>query len=437
MKTKQLTIIGMILTGLMVFNCGKEQAFQPDEGLKQIQPFLKLGKGLAVDEIASAKAVATGIGIQDSVTFLFTIDRTNSMLKGILRIPKDVNECDLAIYLYDSDNRKIGQGSYSLTANDFEAGICSTPEIGITSAKPRIDTLYAEDTDVEPNTPICLHASASDSFGGLFAYEWKFGDGTWITTSKGDTTILAPSSVNTLYVCSLRVTDDDNNVSFRAITIRVVIMVTDIDGNIYHAIPIGNQIWTIENLLVTRYNDGTNIETDSNNSNRTWMELTDGGYCFNTFSGIKLSGALYNWYAVNTGKLAPIGWHVPTADEWSELENYLIANGYNYDGTTSGNKIGKALAADTGWYLPDSGVIGVIGNDLHLNNKSGFSAIPTGYRAMDGNVGHTNAYWWSASENDISNAWYRFLFNNCDSLGKSFGNFSKGWGMPVRLVRDD
>jgi methyl-accepting chemotaxis protein len=55
-------------------------------------------------------------------------------------------------------------------------------------------------------------------------------------------------------------------------------------------------------------------------------------------------GRLYNWYAVNTGKLAPVGWHVPTDDDWTILENYLIANGYNYDGTTTENKIAKAMA---------------------------------------------------------------------------------------------
>src|ERR1035441_4507351 len=92
--------------------------------------------------------------------------------------------------------------------------------------------------------------------------------------------------------------------------------VTDIDGNVYQTVKIGNQIWTVENLRVTRFNDGTAIPLDT--STATWDSIWNNGltipaYCYynnmtNTDS-IKKWGALYNWYAVNTGKLAPKGWH--------------------------------------------------------------------------------------------------------------------------------
>ena len=97
---------------------------------------------------------------------------------------------------------------------------------------------------------------------------------------------------------------------------------------------------------------------------------------------IKKFGALYNWYAVNTLKLAPKGWHVPNDAEWDTLQNYLTTNGYNWDGTTKENKIAKALAARTDWaFSKDSGAIG---NDLTKNNRSGFSALPGGSRNYGG-----------------------------------------------------
>ena len=91
---------------------------------------------------------------------------------------------------------------------------------------------------------------------------------------------------------------------------------------------------------------------------------------------------IYNWYAVagihdndpftSNKEFAPEGWHVPTDAEWTTLENYLIANGYNYDGNTTVNKLAKAMASKTGWYW--HGTEGNVGYDQYLNNSSGFSA---------------------------------------------------------------
>ena len=126
--------------------------------------------------------------------------------------------------------------------------------------------------------------------------------------------------------------------------------VTDIDGNIYQTVTIGTQTWMVENLRTTKYNDNSAIPEITGAI--TWSNLTTPGMCTNNNTKntdtINTYGRLYNWYAVNTGKLPPIGWHVPTDAEFTILENYLIANGFNYDGTTTGNsisnnKIAKAL----------------------------------------------------------------------------------------------
>jgi uncharacterized protein (TIGR02145 family) len=99
--------------------------------------------------------------------------------------------------------------------------------------------------------------------------------------------------------------------------------VMDIDGNIYKTVKIGDQVWMAENLKTTRLNDGQSILYEPNSSD--WASLRTPGYCWpnNDPSNKDDYGALYNWYAVNTGKLAPTGWHVPTDDEWRVLSDYL------------------------------------------------------------------------------------------------------------------
>jgi uncharacterized protein (TIGR02145 family) len=209
--------------------------------------------------------------------------------------------------------------------------------------------------------------------------------------------------------------------------------VSDIDGNVYRTIVIGNQEWTLTNLKTTKLNEGTAIPNVTGNTE--WGALTTPGYCWynNDFANKEKYGALYNWYTVNTGKLAPAGWRVPETTDWIKLEIYLIANGYNYDGTTTGNKIAKSMAAMV-W--TSSTNVGAIGNNLIINNKSGFSALPGGYRLYLGNFYLQSSYgsWWSATEHDATSAWYRLLLCVNDYLYRV--NDNKSCGFSVRLVKD-
>jgi hypothetical protein len=172
----------------------------------------------------------------------------------------------------------------------------------------------------------------------------------------------------------------------------------DIEGNKYQTIKIGNQEWMAENLKVTKYNDGSDIPlvTDGNE----WAALATPAYCYynnttNTDS-IKKWGALYNWYTVNTKKLAPIGWHIPTDAEWNILKSYLIA----------------------------------------VADVSGFSALLGGYRNTGGRFLSQSdcGSWWSATENDATFAYYRNLYYGFDNLYRYY-NY-KSCGFSVRLVRD-
>ena len=212
--------------------------------------------------------------------------------------------------------------------------------------------------------------------------------------------------------------------------------VTDIDGNVYSTVKIGNQLWTAENLRTTRYNDGVPIEKDTLKA--TWNAATTPKYCYyrNTMNedSIRKFGALYNWHVVNSKKLAPVGWHVPTDDDWGKLQSYLISNGYNWDGTNTENRIAKALAAKTDWY-GDTGV-GSIGNNLSTNNRSGFTALPGGLRYMDGPFYNGGFYglWWSATAENSSHAYGRGLY--CGGKNLVSGSYYKSTGFSIRILRN-
>ena len=212
------------------------------------------------------------------------------------------------------------------------------------------------------------------------------------------------------------------------------------DGGPYPSIVYGTQEWTVENACHTTYRDGTPIPevTDST----AWENLTTGAWCY--YSNDPSKGKLYNWYAVMgihdaepttpNKEFAPEGWHVPSDAEWTTLENYLIANGYNFDQTTTGNKIAKAMASTTGWI--SSTETGAIGNDQSLNNSSDFNAFPEGNRNLFGSFSNEGdfAFFWSSTEYDSNNAWYRDLFNNFSNLNRLNG--FKQFGFSVRFVRD-
>lgn len=212
--------------------------------------------------------------------------------------------------------------------------------------------------------------------------------------------------------------------------------VNDVDGNRYKVIMIGNQLWMAENLRTTKYKDGTPIPLVTDNT--AWSNLTTPGYCWydNNSANKDTYGALYNWYTVNTGKLCPSGWHVPSDDEWTIMQYYLIANGFNYDGTTYGIKYAKALASTTGW--TSSAVTGAVGNTDYPSkrNATGFTALPSGYRQKDGTfkfIGSTS-YWWSSTESDEINGYDREITYYLSGMSRNTP--TKQSGCSVRCIKD-
>ena len=212
--------------------------------------------------------------------------------------------------------------------------------------------------------------------------------------------------------------------------------VTDIDGNIDNTIKIGNQVWTVENLRVTKYTDGTPIPQIQDNNE--WSNSDTGAYCYYGTPVTVINknyGVLYNWYTINTGKLTPKGWHIPTYSDWEKLEEYLVANGYCWDGTTDDNKIAMSLAGQTGWKYYECD--GCVGNDTTNNNSTGYSAFPAGYRDSDGNYDFNRQYatWWSSTESaSVTSAFYYSI--NYSRPYPYCHPFDKNHGLSVRLIRD-
>jgi len=196
------------------------------------------------------------------------------------------------------------------------------------------------------------------------------------------------------------------------------ITVTDIDGNVYHTVTIGTQTWMVENLKTTKYNDGTSIPVISDGYQ--WTSMTTPGYCWanNDSNNKDLYGGMYNFYAVNTNMLAPVGWHVPTESDWSVLTAY-----------SGGSSAAGSILKETGtvhWYSPN----------LSATNTTGFTALPGGYRSIASgdfiNFG-TRAMLWSSSESNELGG--RYVIENY-TTNTDFSYQSKSFGFSVRCIKN-
>jgi uncharacterized protein (TIGR02145 family) len=160
-----------------------------------------------------------------------------------------------------------------------------------------------------------------------------------------------------------------------------LVPVVDKDSNNYHVVNVGDQSWMEENLRTTRYNDGTSIALVQDNSD--WNGRVTPAYSWYANNKELYKdpyGALYNGYTVATEMLCPVGWHVPTVEEWRSMIDYLLINNYGHQGS-----VAKSLASRTGWIIPEYSPNNItVGKDPQFNNTSGFNAFPGGLRNPDG-----------------------------------------------------
>jgi uncharacterized protein (TIGR02145 family) len=195
--------------------------------------------------------------------------------------------------------------------------------------------------------------------------------------------------------------------------------IVDGDNNFYHSVMIGSQVWMVGNLKTTKFNDGSPIPYVEDSG--PWNNTITSGYCWygNNETTYKDSyGALYNWYTVNSGKLCPIGWHVPSDSEWSTLSNFLGG------ATLSGGKLKEAGSLH--WKSPNTGA----------TNETSFSAIPGGNRTNSGLFENAGNYgqWWSTTPGTSNVSYYRYLYFGNSSMVSSFVN--QKYGLSVRCIKN-
>lgn len=203
-------------------------------------------------------------------------------------------------------------------------------------------------------------------------------------------------------------------------TTKAYSTMTDQDGNVYKTITIGTQTWMAEDLRTTKYNDGAPIPNVSDSI--AWASLLTGAYCNNKNTSdidfIATYGRLYNWYTLNTGKLAPQGWHVPSLNEYKTMITYLGGD------TIAGGK------------LKETGITHWASSNTGATNESGFTALPSGYRGSMGYLfisqGRVTCFWTSFSD---GNGPYVLGISYADKKAL-FYIFGKYFGIPVRLIKD-
>jgi uncharacterized protein (TIGR02145 family) len=227
------------------------------------------------------------------------------------------------------------------------------------------------------------------------------------------------------------VKDEEPEPENEVIVVNCPESVTDIDGNVYEVIKIGNQCWMQRNLTTTKYNDGTAIATGLNSSQ--WQNTTSGAYAiYNDNSDNDATyGKLYNGYAVASGKLCPQGWHIPTDAEFKTLELYLGMNESEIDLTGergTAEQIGGKLKSTSLWDSPNAGA----------TNSSGFSALPAGTRNSVGDYIVINQYtdFWTSTPyaTDDNYLWDHHLYYNGAGVGRIFQTKDKGYS--CRCIKD-
>ncbi|MDD4148628.1 MAG: FISUMP domain-containing protein [Bacteroidales bacterium] len=227
------------------------------------------------------------------------------------------------------------------------------------------------------------------------------------------------------------------------------------DNNVYQTIAIGTQVWMAENLKYLP-EAGSEGLVGSATSSDGYPYYYVYGYNGTDITEAKATenydtyGVLYNWSAAMKGEassdanpsgvqgICPTGWHLPSSSEWTQMESYLIANGYNYDGSITDNKIAISLAETTNW--SSSTVAGATGNPIYAEfiNKSGFTALPGGRCVPPGGFGTlgSGGSWWSSKAETSPSTFAQYRGLDYDEYELFHYAGGKENGLSIRCLKD-
>jgi uncharacterized protein (TIGR02145 family) len=197
--------------------------------------------------------------------------------------------------------------------------------------------------------------------------------------------------------------------------------VKDADGNEYATVKINSQVWMAENLRTTKYNDGNSISIIGNDE-LAWMITTSGAYCWYANNEVNKPtyGALYNGYAVSTGRLCPVGWRVPELDDWLVLIDLL--GGVDAAG---GELKEKGI---THWETPNT----------NASDKYGFKALPGGRRDFTAafDLKGRQGWWWTSTDNVTDPDYSSHVIIYYDDGGAYYYSLPKIFGQSVRCIKN-
>lgn len=262
-------------------------------------------------------------------------------------------------------------------------------------------------------------------------WDWE-NDGAWDTNYSKTKTATHQYSTPGTYTIILEVKDTEGltNTDLKDVTVNIQYSgtVTDVEGNAYNTIQIGNQLWIADNFRTTKYRNGDAIRDTAGFT--TWELFDEGAYLsYNNDDNLVSSyGRLYNWFAVNDKRgLAPDGWHIPSDNEWKELEEYLGMSKEEIDlvGSRDNNEVGIKLKSNSGWHENKNGT-----------NESGFTALPSGFCGNYGDFDGDgfDAIFWSSTLSDDGIPWRRGL--GYLALGMARYTNGKNYGFSVRCIKD-
>ncbi|MDP8267911.1 MAG: fibrobacter succinogenes major paralogous domain-containing protein [Candidatus Tenebribacter davisii] len=317
---------------------------------------------------------------------------------------------------------------------------CSKDSTGPGNAKPGIPSNpNPQDNANDVSVTSIISWECSDPEGDSLTYGVYFGisSNPPLVNSSQSETSYDPGTLNeeTTYYWKILAHDDHSNSTMGDVWQFTTMSggtgtITDIDGNVYQTVIIGNQEWMSENLKVTHYRNGDPIPHLTDNTD--WISTNDGAYCVydNITSNSNTYGYLYNWFAIDTDNLAPEGWHIPSEEEWLELIGNIEGGSH-----IVGGKIKSTGTIEEGnglWYSPNTGA----------TNESGLTAFPSGYRSGSthsfplgyyGWIG-SRCYFWSSNSNN-SDGLYLYLKHDNSEITSSYSD--KNNGISIRCVKDN
>lgn len=259
---------------------------------------------------------------------------------------------------------------------------------------------------------VCWNTLRDPTISNHVAYDIKGGTGSF-------TSNLTDLSPNTEYhVRAFAINSKDINYGEDIMFTTAPGLVTDVDGNNYEIIKIGNQWWMAENLKTARYADGTIIPLVEDNTD--WINTNTGAMCYynNDPTYKAIYGGIYNWYCtISSHKLCPSGWHVPSDAEWEVLIRTLGPS-------------------DAGYKLKEAGDAHWTSGNV-ADNSSGFTALPGGSRHYaDGQFNYlqTNGYWWSSTDSATIKAFNRNLWYGERGVSRDCLNQKNGFN--IRCIQD-